>query len=72
MERPLPVFYYDDESGNWGFHVPGWGIVGGSDTREEVETMAAEAIDLFLDQVRQHPEELESFRRIDGSVAARV
>lgn len=72
MERPRPVFYYDDESRNWGFHVPGWRIVGGADTREEAERMAEEAIDLFLDQVREHPEEMESFRQVDTTVPAVV
>jgi predicted RNase H-like HicB family nuclease len=72
MERPRPVFYYDDESRNWGFHVPGWRIVGGADTREEAEQMAEEAIDLFLDQVRAHPDELESFRLADDTVPARA
>lgn len=72
MERPRPVLYFDDESHNWGFHVPGWRIVGGADTRKEAEQMAEEAINLFLDQVREYPEELESYRRVDATVPASV
>jgi predicted RNase H-like HicB family nuclease len=69
MERPHPVFYYDDESHNWGFHVPGWGIVGGGATRLEAEQMAEEAIDLFLEDVRQDPEALERYRLPETSLA---
>jgi predicted RNase H-like HicB family nuclease len=70
MERPQAVFYYDDESCNWGFHVPGWGIVGGAETRAAAEQAAREAVDLFLDQVRLHPEEVESFQTTDSAVPA--
>ena len=70
MERPQPVFYYGDESRNWGFHVPGWGIVGGAETREAAEQAAKEAVDLFLDQVRLHPEDIGSFRTTDSAVPA--
>ena len=42
-------YYYDPESRNWGFVVPGLHIVGGGETREEAERLAAEAVAFSLE-----------------------
>lgn len=41
-------YFYDPESLNWGFVVPGLHIVGGADTREEAEREAIDAVAFAL------------------------
>ena len=43
--RPKIHYAYDSESKGWSFRVPSLGIVGGAETRDEAERLAAEAIE---------------------------
>jgi hypothetical protein len=42
-------YFYDPQSKNWGFVVPSLHIVGGSDTREEAEQEALDAVVFALE-----------------------
>jgi predicted RNase H-like HicB family nuclease len=49
-------YFYDDESGHWGFVVPSLNIVGGgAETREEAEEEAREAILFTLEGDDEEP-----------------
>ena len=49
-------YFYDEESGHWGFVVPSLNIVGGgAETREEAEEEAREAILFTLEGDDEEP-----------------
>ncbi len=54
--EPRAEFFYDEESENWGFHVPARRIVGSGKTRAEAERNAAEAISFALECEREEQE----------------
>lgn len=46
------IYEQDPGSGDWGAHVLDLSVFVGGDTREEVETLAREAIAFYLDELR--------------------
>lgn len=59
-------YEYDDESHSWGYVVPSLHITGSSDTRDDAEREAAEAIEFTVRYMREQgqplPEEIAEER----------